>query len=101
MLTIPEILRDHVTLDIECVDRVYLNGYIPTLQTSGSLVYFLQQHRGNPIASPVLLNNLTKAFGDRLILDNFSATILPGSIVGIVGPNGAGKTTLLKMITGQ
>jgi len=47
------------------------------------------------------LNNITKAFGDRLILDNFSATIPPGSIVGIVGPNGAGKTTLLKMITGQ
>jgi hypothetical protein len=62
MLTIPELLRDHVTLDIECVDRVYLNGYIPTLQTSGSLVYFLEQHRGNLIASPVLLNNITKAF---------------------------------------
>ncbi|HEY3313374.1 MAG TPA: energy-dependent translational throttle protein EttA [Anaerolineales bacterium] len=47
------------------------------------------------------MKDLTKAFGDRLILDNFSATIPPGSIVGIVGPNGAGKTTLLKMITGQ
>ena len=47
------------------------------------------------------MNNLTKAYGERLILDNFSAAITPGSIVGIVGPNGAGKTTLLKMITGQ
>src|SRR5512140_2374534 len=47
------------------------------------------------------INGVTKAFGDRLILDNFSATIPPGSIVGVVGPNGAGKTTLLKMITGQ
>jgi sulfate-transporting ATPase len=47
------------------------------------------------------MNNLSKAYGDRLILDNFSATIPPGSIVGIVGPNGAGKTTLLKMITGN
>ncbi len=37
---------------------------------------------------------------DRLILDSFSASILPGSIVGIIGPNGAGKTTLLRMITG-
>jgi energy-dependent translational throttle protein EttA len=44
---------------------------------------------------------ITKSFDDRLILDNFSATIPPGSIVGIVGPNGAGKTTLLKLITGQ
>ena len=47
------------------------------------------------------MNNLTKSFGERLILDNFSAVISPGSIVGIVGPNGAGKTTLLKMIIGQ
>ena len=38
---------------------------------------------------------------DRLILDSFSATAPPGSIIGVVGPNGAGKTTLLKMITGQ
>jgi len=45
--------------------------------------------------------DVTKAFGDLLILDGFSASIPPGSIVGIVGPNGAGKTTLLKMITGQ
>jgi sulfate-transporting ATPase len=37
----------------------------------------------------------------RLLLDNFSAKIPPGSIVGVIGPNGAGKTTLLKMITGQ
>ena len=43
MPTIPELLRDHVTLDIECVDRVYLNGYVPTMQTSGALVYFLER----------------------------------------------------------
>ncbi len=49
----------------------------------------------------IQLSGLTKSYGDRLILENFSANIEPGSIVGIVGPNGAGKTTLLKMITGQ
>ena len=59
MPTIPELLRDHVSLDIECVDRVYLNGYVPTLQTSGALVYFLERHRGNPIASPALLGKIT------------------------------------------
>ncbi len=47
------------------------------------------------------LSGISKSYGERLILDNFSAVIPPGSIVGIVGPNGAGKTTLLKMITGQ
>jgi len=46
-------------------------------------------------------DKVTKSYGDRLILDEFSASIPPGSIVGIIGPNGAGKTTLLKMILGQ
>jgi energy-dependent translational throttle protein EttA len=47
------------------------------------------------------LDKVTKAYGDLLILEDFTASIPPGSIVGVVGPNGAGKTTLLKMITGQ
>jgi sulfate-transporting ATPase len=46
-------------------------------------------------------DGVTKSFDDRLILDGFSASVLPGSIVGIIGPNGAGKTTLLRMITGK
>src|SRR5512134_2613030 len=45
--------------------------------------------------------DVTKSFDDRLILDNFSATVPPGSIIGIIGPNGAGKTTLLRMVVGQ
>jgi ATPase subunit of ABC transporter with duplicated ATPase domains len=47
------------------------------------------------------LEGVTKSFDERLILDSFSSSIPPGSIVGIIGPNGAGKTTLLKMITGK
>jgi ATP-binding cassette ChvD family protein len=43
---------------------------------------------------------VNKAFDDKLLIENFTALIPPGSIVGVVGPNGAGKTTLLKMITG-
>jgi sulfate-transporting ATPase len=46
-------------------------------------------------------DKVTKSYDDRLILDGFSASIQPGSIVGIIGPNGAGKTTLLRMITGS
>jgi sulfate-transporting ATPase len=44
---------------------------------------------------------VTKGYEDKLLLENFSAKIPPGSIVGVIGPNGAGKTTLLRMITGQ
>jgi ATP-binding cassette ChvD family protein len=46
-------------------------------------------------------DGVTKSYDDLLLLDRFSATVPPGSIIGIVGPNGAGKTTLLKMIIGQ
>ena len=45
--------------------------------------------------------NVTKGFGDRLLIDSLSFKIPPGAIVGIIGPNGAGKTTLFRMITGK
>ncbi len=45
--------------------------------------------------------NLSKAFGDRLLIDDLSFKLPPGGIVGVIGPNGAGKTTLFKMITDQ
>ena len=45
--------------------------------------------------------NLSKGFGDRLLIDNLSFKLPPGGIVGVIGPNGAGKSTLFKMITGD
>ena len=45
-------------------------------------------------------HNVTKSFGDRLLIDNLSFSVPPGAIVGIIGPNGAGKSTFFKMITG-
>jgi ATP-binding cassette ChvD family protein len=45
--------------------------------------------------------NITKGYGDRLLIDDLSIKLPPGGIVGVIGPNGAGKTTLFRMITGQ
>jgi hypothetical protein len=60
--TINDLLRQHVTLDVECLDRLYLNGYVPTLQMPGQLVTFLTAHRGNTIPSPVLLQRMSEDF---------------------------------------
>ncbi len=46
-------------------------------------------------------NEVSKAYGDRLLIDKLSFKIPPGAIVGVIGPNGAGKSTLFKMITGK
>ena len=53
-VTVNDILDGHVTLDLECLDRLYLNGYVPNLQVGGQVVNFLT-HRGFPIPSPALL----------------------------------------------
>ena len=49
----------------------------------------------------VEFKNVTKAYGDRLLIDNVSFKVPPGAIVGIIGPNGAGKSTLFRMLTGR
>ena len=47
------------------------------------------------------IEGLTKAYGDRLLIENLSFSLPPGGIVGVIGPNGAGKSTLFRMLTGQ
>lgn len=59
MPTIDELLREPVPWDIACLDRLSLNGYLPLLQSSGQLVTFLTQHCGQPIPSPVLLQQMS------------------------------------------
>lgn len=62
MLTIKDVLTDKVTLDIECVDHVYLNGYVQNLQLPGGLITFIREQLGYPIPSPMLLPPVTQAF---------------------------------------
>ena len=66
--------------------RENLEIYIPSGPRLGDIV--------------IELENVSKAYGERLLIDNLSAKFPPGSLVGVIGPNGAGKTTLLKLITG-
>jgi hypothetical protein len=60
--TVGSILAEHAGLVVSCVDRIYLNGYVPKLQTSGQLVYFLGEHLGNPLVSPALLGQLGERY---------------------------------------
>jgi len=61
-VTLTDILDGHKVLDISCLDRIYLNGYVPGLMTSGQLVGFLA-HRGFPIPSPAAVGKNGNAFG--------------------------------------
>jgi len=52
---IADIIRHHVSLEVRCIDRLYVQGDMPKLQTSGGLCYFLHDHLGYPVPSPALL----------------------------------------------
>ena len=62
MPNVESLLRDHVTLQVDCIDRLYLNGYVPLLQRPENLWWFLHEHRGHPVISPALLKKMTEAF---------------------------------------
>jgi hypothetical protein len=60
--TVAEVLRRHVTLEVEGIDRMYLNVYQPRLQCEGQVAAFFRSHRGHTFASSALMDPMTKAF---------------------------------------
>ena len=59
---INEVLEGHVSLEVECVDRLYLNAYVPGLQVGGQVVRFLTGHLGHPVPSPALFAQIGNRF---------------------------------------
>jgi hypothetical protein len=68
---INDVLKGHVALEIECVDRLYLNACLPNLQVGGQVVRFLCGHLGKPIASSALLSPIGNRF--RTAVKRFAA----------------------------
>ena len=64
--TVAEILQKHVTLEVESIDRMYLNVYVPQLQTERGAAAFFRFHRGQPFASSALMAPMTKSFVERI-----------------------------------
>jgi hypothetical protein len=62
VVTVNDVLDGHVALDIQCLDRIYLNAYVPKLQTSAQVVAFLSGHLGYPFPSPALFNQIGQRF---------------------------------------
>jgi hypothetical protein len=62
VVTAADMVAGHVALDISCLDRLYLNGYVAKLQTPGGVVYFFHDHRGKPIVSPALFEPIGEKF---------------------------------------
>jgi hypothetical protein len=66
MATIPKLLDGHVTLEVECLDRLYLNGYIGKLATGPGLVFFMREQLGKPVPSPVVLGQISERFREAV-----------------------------------
>ena len=66
--------------------------------TTAQIVIPVAERLGNNVVD---LDDVTKGYGERLLIDDLTFKLPPGGIVGVIGPNGAGKTTLFRMITGQ
>jgi hypothetical protein len=70
VVTVNDVLDGHVVLDVECLDRIYLNGYVPNLQVGGQVASFLTAHLGYEIPSPAILEKIGTGF--RRAVDQFA-----------------------------
>src|SRR5882672_12529403 len=69
--SVAEILDDHVTFELEAIDRMYLNAYVPSLQTGGGVVYFLKTQLGVRVPSTVMIAPMSQRFVEAI--DRFVA----------------------------
>lgn len=60
--SVAQILADHVRLSVECIDRMYLNVYVPKLQREKDVAWFFRGHRGHPFASSALMAPMSRRF---------------------------------------
>jgi hypothetical protein len=74
MANIPDLLDGHVTLEVECVDRLYLNGYVGAVATPGGLVTFMRMQLGKPVPSPVVLGQVTEKFREAVKTSFYTKT---------------------------
>lgn len=61
-----DLLDGHVALDLECLDRVYLNAYVPNLQVGGQVIRFMKDHLGHPVPSPAIFERIGNRFRDAV-----------------------------------
>jgi hypothetical protein len=75
-MTLNQLLAGHVGLDIECLDRIYLNGYVPNLQVPGQVASFMTAHLKHPIPSPAIMEKIGTRFR-RSVRDFAAAHEIP------------------------
>lgn len=83
--SVADVLADHVSFEVECLDRMYLNVYQPRLQHAAGVAWFFRGHRGATFASSALMDPISKTFvaglRQRLVLQRLSLVPLPAPLV--------------------
>jgi len=94
----PEARRTKSRARIAAYDRLVAEAEGRNANTTAQIIIPAGPRLGDVVIDA---NGVSKAFGDRLLIDDLTFKMPPGAIVGVIGPNGAGKTTLMRMITGD